>query len=195
MFVWPRHYVGHELALHWLQPYVTIHTAQASEALQLHACISKSKTLSARLALATSAKLFVLYISTRPCHVAFEIRSAHACAGLMLVLLYGREGWFAPVLQATGFRIVFAFPGGTQPGPNAMAVYIIRGPKQHALASRVASTRPQAASSMSYGFGALFMLKVLIVLVMRQTAAVEAWLDLMQHFWDQFPKIGSSRAL
>lgn len=31
--------------------------------------------------------------------------------GLMLVLLYGREGWFAPVLQATGFRIVFAFPG------------------------------------------------------------------------------------
>ncbi|KAK9814851.1 hypothetical protein WJX73_000206 [Symbiochloris irregularis] len=31
--------------------------------------------------------------------------------GLMLVLLYGREGWFAPVIQATGFRIVFAFPG------------------------------------------------------------------------------------
>lgn len=27
------------------------------------------------------------------------------------MLLYGREGWFAPVLQATGFRIVFAFPG------------------------------------------------------------------------------------
>ena len=29
----------------------------------------------------------------------------------MLVLLYGREGWFAPVIRATGFNIVFAFPG------------------------------------------------------------------------------------
>jgi hypothetical protein len=38
---------------------------------------------------------------------------SHACAhaGLMLVLLYGREGLFAPVLRATGFKIVFAFPG------------------------------------------------------------------------------------
>ena len=34
-----------------------------------------------------------------------------ACAGLMLVLLYGRSGWFAPVIRATGFNIVFAFPG------------------------------------------------------------------------------------
>lgn len=32
-------------------------------------------------------------------------------AGLMLVLLYGREGWFAPLIRATGFNIVFAFPG------------------------------------------------------------------------------------
>ena len=31
--------------------------------------------------------------------------------GLMLVLLYGRNGWFAPVIRATGFNIVFAFPG------------------------------------------------------------------------------------
>lgn len=31
--------------------------------------------------------------------------------GLMLVLLYGREGLFAPILRATGFNIVFAFPG------------------------------------------------------------------------------------
>ncbi|KAL3151528.1 Sulfate permease 2, chloroplastic [Trebouxia sp. C0009 RCD-2024] len=31
--------------------------------------------------------------------------------GLMLVLLYGREGWFAPLIRATGFNIVFAFPG------------------------------------------------------------------------------------
>lgn len=29
----------------------------------------------------------------------------------MLVLLYGREGWFAPLLRATNFNIVFAFPG------------------------------------------------------------------------------------
>lgn len=29
----------------------------------------------------------------------------------MLVLLYGREGWFAPLIRATGFNIVFAFPG------------------------------------------------------------------------------------
>lgn len=34
-----------------------------------------------------------------------------AGAGLMLVLLYGREGWFAPILRATNFNIVFAFPG------------------------------------------------------------------------------------
>jgi sulfate transport system permease protein len=32
--------------------------------------------------------------------------------GLMLVLLYGRNGWFAPVLDAVGFNVVFAFPGG-----------------------------------------------------------------------------------
>ena len=32
-------------------------------------------------------------------------------AGLMLVLLYGREGWFSPVLRAAGFNVVFAFPG------------------------------------------------------------------------------------
>lgn len=31
--------------------------------------------------------------------------------GLMLVLLYGRNGWFAPVLDAVGFNVVFAFPG------------------------------------------------------------------------------------
>ncbi|KAK9802871.1 hypothetical protein WJX72_005974 [[Myrmecia] bisecta] len=31
--------------------------------------------------------------------------------GLMLVLLYGRNGWFAPIIRATGFNIVFAFPG------------------------------------------------------------------------------------
>ena len=31
--------------------------------------------------------------------------------GLMLVLLYGREGWFSPVLRAAGFNVVFAFPG------------------------------------------------------------------------------------
>ncbi len=35
-------------------------------------------------------------------------------AGLMLVLLYGREGWFAPLIRATGFNIVFAFPGQHQ---------------------------------------------------------------------------------
>lgn len=31
--------------------------------------------------------------------------------GLMLVLLYGRNGWFAPALSALGFNVVFAFPG------------------------------------------------------------------------------------
>lgn len=37
--------------------------------------------------------------------------NSSGCTGLMLVLLYGREGWFAPVIRATGFNIVFAFPG------------------------------------------------------------------------------------
>lgn len=32
-------------------------------------------------------------------------------AGLMLVLLYGRNGWFGPVLNESGIRIIFAFPG------------------------------------------------------------------------------------
>jgi len=31
-------------------------------------------------------------------------------AGLMIVLLYGRNGWFGPFLEAHGIRIVFAFP-------------------------------------------------------------------------------------
>ncbi|MHC5612230.1 MAG: sulfate ABC transporter permease subunit CysW [Nostoc sp.] len=32
-------------------------------------------------------------------------------AGLMLVLLYGRNGWFGPWLQAHDIKIIFAFPG------------------------------------------------------------------------------------
>jgi sulfate/thiosulfate transport system permease protein len=32
-------------------------------------------------------------------------------AGLMLVLLYGRNGWFGPLLEANDIRIIFAFPG------------------------------------------------------------------------------------
>ncbi|ODH03255.1 sulfate ABC transporter permease subunit CysW [Nostoc sp. KVJ20] len=32
-------------------------------------------------------------------------------AGLMIVLLYGRNGWFGPWLQALDIKIIFAFPG------------------------------------------------------------------------------------
>jgi sulfate transport system permease protein len=32
-------------------------------------------------------------------------------AGLMIVLLYGRNGWFGPFLEAHDIRIIFAFPG------------------------------------------------------------------------------------
>jgi sulfate transport system permease protein len=32
-------------------------------------------------------------------------------AGLMIVLLYGRNGWFGSLLQAMNFKVVFAFPG------------------------------------------------------------------------------------
>jgi sulfate transport system permease protein len=32
-------------------------------------------------------------------------------AGLMIVLLYGRQGWFGPLLEAHNLKIVFAFPG------------------------------------------------------------------------------------
>ncbi|MBD2413118.1 sulfate ABC transporter permease subunit CysW [Nostoc calcicola FACHB-389] len=32
-------------------------------------------------------------------------------AGLMIVLLYGRQGWFGPWLQAHDIKIIFAFPG------------------------------------------------------------------------------------
>lgn len=32
-------------------------------------------------------------------------------AGLMLILLYGSRGWFGPVLEASGFKVIFALPG------------------------------------------------------------------------------------
>ncbi|BAT52555.1 Sulfate ABC transporter, permease protein CysW [Nostoc sp. NIES-3756] len=32
-------------------------------------------------------------------------------AGLMIVLLYGRNGWFGPLLEANDIKIIFAFPG------------------------------------------------------------------------------------
>jgi sulfate transport system permease protein len=32
-------------------------------------------------------------------------------AGLLFVLLFGRQGWFHPLLEAHGIRIIFAFPG------------------------------------------------------------------------------------
>ena len=32
-------------------------------------------------------------------------------AGLMFVLLFGRNGWFGPVLDTAGIRIIFALPG------------------------------------------------------------------------------------
>ncbi len=32
-------------------------------------------------------------------------------AGLMLVLLYGNRGWFGPLLEAGGIKIIFALPG------------------------------------------------------------------------------------
>jgi len=32
-------------------------------------------------------------------------------AGLMLVLLYGRNGWFGPALESADIKIIFAFPG------------------------------------------------------------------------------------
>ncbi|MEB3164781.1 MAG: sulfate ABC transporter permease subunit CysW [Prochlorothrix sp.] len=32
-------------------------------------------------------------------------------AGLMIVLLYGRNGWFGPLVQAWGWKIIFAVPG------------------------------------------------------------------------------------
>lgn len=32
-------------------------------------------------------------------------------AGYMLILLFGRRGWFAPFVQATGVNVIFALPG------------------------------------------------------------------------------------
>ncbi|MBE9178936.1 sulfate ABC transporter permease subunit CysW [Oculatella sp. LEGE 06141] len=32
-------------------------------------------------------------------------------AGLMIVLLYGRNGWFGPLLEANNIRVIFAIPG------------------------------------------------------------------------------------
>lgn len=32
-------------------------------------------------------------------------------AGYMIILLFGRTGWFAPFVEATGFKVAFALPG------------------------------------------------------------------------------------
>jgi sulfate transport system permease protein len=32
-------------------------------------------------------------------------------AGFMLIVLFGRTGWFAPVAEAVGIKVLFAFPG------------------------------------------------------------------------------------
>ncbi len=32
-------------------------------------------------------------------------------AGYMVILLFGRQGWFAPIVQALGFQVAFALPG------------------------------------------------------------------------------------
>ncbi len=32
-------------------------------------------------------------------------------AGLSLILLFGRNGWFGPMLDQAGIKIVFAWPG------------------------------------------------------------------------------------
>ena len=32
-------------------------------------------------------------------------------AGYMVILLFGRQGWFAPFVEATGFKVAFALPG------------------------------------------------------------------------------------
>lgn len=32
-------------------------------------------------------------------------------AGYMVILLFGRQGWFAPWVEATGFKVAFALPG------------------------------------------------------------------------------------
>ncbi len=32
-------------------------------------------------------------------------------AGYMIILLFGRQGWFAPWVEATGFKVAFALPG------------------------------------------------------------------------------------
>ncbi len=47
--------------------------------------------------------------------------------GLMLVLLYGRNGWFAPVLDAVGFNVVFAFPGALGLPPGNQALFPVSG--------------------------------------------------------------------
>lgn len=31
--------------------------------------------------------------------------------GYMVILLFGRQGWFAPLVEATGFKVAFALPG------------------------------------------------------------------------------------
>lgn len=56
-------------------------------------------------ALLAAGKVFLMAILDLPFSISPVV------TGLMLVLLYGRNGWFAPALNAMGFNVVFAFPG------------------------------------------------------------------------------------
>lgn len=50
-------------------------------------------------------KAFVLSVLDLPFAISPVV------AGLMIVLLYGRNGWFGSFLEAANFKVIFAFPG------------------------------------------------------------------------------------
>ena len=73
-------------------------------------------------------------------------------AGLMLVLLYGRNGWFGSVLQAADIKIIFAFPGMMLATMFVSLPFVARevipvleeiGPEQEEAASTLGANRWQ----------------------------------------------------
>lgn len=47
-------------------------------------------------------------------------------AGLMLVLLYGRVGWFGPLLEANNIKIIFAVPGMVMASAFVTMPFVVR---------------------------------------------------------------------
>ena len=67
-------------------------------------------------------------------------------AGLMVVLLFGRNGWFTPLLEQLGLRIVFAIPGMVLVTTFVSLPFVVR--EVMLVLAQVGTSQEQAARTM-----------------------------------------------